>query len=105
MQNGIQQRIVDVNLAIVTDEPQFAKLVHEKAYARAGCPDHLRQRFLTDFNIDGLRNAFLAEMGEKQQKSRKPPLAGIEQLIDQILFDATSAKYRPLKAARSSAHS
>ena len=33
MQNGIQERLVDVNLAIVTDETQVSKLVHEKADA------------------------------------------------------------------------
>jgi hypothetical protein len=32
---------------------------------------------LTDFNIDWWRISFLAEMGKKQQKSCKPPFAGI----------------------------
>ena len=77
MQHGVQQRIVNVNLAVVADEPQFSKLVHEMTDARAGCPDHLCQGFLTDFNIDWLRISFLAEMGKKQQKSCKPPFAGI----------------------------
>ena len=88
MQNGIQQRIVDMNLAIIADETQFTELVHEKADTRPGCSDHFRKRFLADFDIDGLRNAILAEVSEKQQKPGKSPFAGIKQLIDQILFHA-----------------
>ena len=91
MQDGIQQRIVDVNLAVVADEAQFPKLVHEKADPGAGCPDHLRERLLADLDVDRLRNAFLAEVGEKQQKPFKPALAGIEELIDQVFFHTTAA--------------
>jgi hypothetical protein len=64
MQHGIQQRIVDVNCSVVADEPQFSELVHEKADTRPGCPDHFRQCFLTDLNIDRLRNAILTKMGK-----------------------------------------
>ena len=56
MQNGIQQRIIDVNFSVVADEPQFSKLVHEKADARASSPNHLGQRFLTHFNVDWVGN-------------------------------------------------
>jgi hypothetical protein len=38
LQNGIQQRIVDMNLSIVADETQFTKVVHEKANASTVVP-------------------------------------------------------------------
>jgi len=37
--------------------------------------DHLRQRPLIDIRIDGLRAAFLAEIGEQQKKTREPGLS------------------------------
>ena len=34
-----------------------------------------------------MRGAFLAEIGEQQKQPRKSPLAGIEQLVDQVLVN------------------
>lgn len=78
MQNRTQQRIVDLNVPIIADEAQPAKLVHEIADPGSGGPDHLSQCFLTDARADRLRAAFLAEVREQQQQPSKPPLTRIE---------------------------
>jgi hypothetical protein len=43
---------VDFEFSVVFDKTQFAEFVHEKAYARSGRADHLRQRFLTKLSHD-----------------------------------------------------
>jgi hypothetical protein len=48
MQNGVQERIVNLYLSIVADEPKFAELVHEVAHAGSGRSNHLCQCFLAD---------------------------------------------------------
>ena len=78
MQNRTQQRVVNLDMAVVIDETKFAKLVHEMAHAGSGGADHLRQCFLTNVRTDRLRAAFLPEIREQQQHARKPPLARIE---------------------------
>src|ERR1700730_7903739 len=60
---------MDLEFSVVFDKAQFAKFVHEKAHARSGRADHLRQRFLTKLSHDRLRLAFLAEIC-KQRRSR-----------------------------------
>src|ERR1700730_8086197 len=87
MQNRTQQRIVYLDMPVVADEAQLAKLVHEMADSGSGGADHLCQRFLTDVGTDRLRAAFLTEIGEQQKQPRKPPLKQIEQLINQDLLD------------------
>jgi hypothetical protein len=41
-----------------------------------------------DLCRDGLRGAILSEICQQQEQTREPFLAGIEQLVDQVLFDA-----------------
>ena len=55
VQNHVQQGIVDFQFAVVFDKTQFAEFVHEKAHARSGRADHLRQCFLTELSRDRLR--------------------------------------------------
>jgi hypothetical protein len=43
VQNHVQQGTVDFNLAVVINETQFPKSVHEKAHARSSRAGHLRQ--------------------------------------------------------------
>src|SRR6202158_5740638 len=87
MQNRAQQRIVDLDLSVVVDEAKSAEFVHEKTDAGAGGANHLRQCFLADIRTDRLRAAFLSEIREQQKYARKPPLARIKQLVNQVLFD------------------
>jgi hypothetical protein len=42
MQDRAQQRIVNLDVAVVIDESKFAKLVHKKADTGSGGADHVR---------------------------------------------------------------
>src|ERR1700722_1190771 len=86
-QNGVQQRRVDLDFSVVADESLFSEFVHEKADPGSSRADHFRQRFLTEFDRGWLCGAFLTEFRQQQQQARQPPLAGIEELVDQIVFD------------------
>src|SRR5216683_2379753 len=89
IQNHVQQGIMDFQFSVVFDETQFAEFVHEKAHARSGRADHLRQRFLTERSHDRLRPAFLAEICKEKEKPGEALFARIEQLVDQVLFNST----------------
>src|ERR1700730_5225129 len=62
MQNDIQQRAVDFQVAVVVNQAQLSKLVHEKAHARSRRTDHLRQCLLADLRHDWLGPTFLAKI-------------------------------------------
>jgi hypothetical protein len=78
VQNHVQQGFMDFDFAIVLDKTQFTEFVDEKAYARSGRANHLRQRFLTVLPHDRLRPAFLAEICKEKEKSGKALFARIE---------------------------
>jgi hypothetical protein len=61
---------MDLYFSIVTDEPQFAEFVHEKAHAGTGRADHLCQCLLTDIYIDRLRASFLSEARAEEEDAR-----------------------------------
>ena len=48
--------------AVIVNETQFPKPIHEKADPRAGCAYHLREGFLTDIGDESLGLTFFAEM-------------------------------------------
>jgi hypothetical protein len=48
VKDHIEQRAVHFQSAVVMDESQLSKLVHEKADPATRCPNHFRQRFLTN---------------------------------------------------------
>ena len=52
VQNDIEQRGVDFDLAVVVNQTQFSKFVHKKAHAGARRADHLRERLLADLGDD-----------------------------------------------------
>jgi hypothetical protein len=78
VQNHVQQGIMDFQFSVVFDKTQFAELVHEKAHARSGRANHLRQRFLTEVSHDRLRPAFLAEICKQKEKPGEALFARIE---------------------------
>ena len=78
---------MDVQAAVVFNEAQLPKLVHEETHPGPRRPDHLGQGFLTDSGHDGLMLPVFAEAGQQQQNPRQPFLAGIEELIYQVLLD------------------
>src|SRR5471032_1213738 len=91
-QDDAQQRLVDFDVAVVADEAQLPELVHEQDDPGPRRADDLGQGFLADRRRDLLRPAVLAEVGEQKQRACQPLLAGIEQLVDQILLDAAVAR-------------
>ena len=89
MKDNVQKGIVNVDFAvvIVLDEAQFPEFVHEKIDAGPRCANHLRQHLLRYFGKHTLRMAWLAIAREEQQSARQPFLAGVKELVDQVLFD------------------
>ena len=84
VQDDIDQRLVDADAAVVLDEAELAKAIHEEADAGAGGADHLRQSFLGDGRNEGFRLTRLAKFGHQEKDSCQALLAGVEELIDQI---------------------
>ena len=70
----------------IVNEAQFPEPIHEETDPRPGCTHHLGQRLLTDLGDYRLGHAFLAEVSKQQQNPRESLFAGIEKLVDQVLF-------------------
>ena len=64
MKNEIQQRLVHFDFAIVADEAEFSKSVHEKAHSGPRRADHFGQGLLANMSEDRFRFSVFAEMGE-----------------------------------------
>jgi hypothetical protein len=62
--------------------------------ARARGADHLCQHLLADFGNHRLRLAVFAKVRKQQKRPGKTFLAGIEQLIDQIRFNADGPRQK-----------
>src|SRR6266481_5474866 len=78
IQDRVQERIMNLDFSVIGNEAELSKLVHEKADAGAGCPDHLCQGLLAHLCRDGLWGAILSEICQQQEKAREPLLARIE---------------------------
>src|ERR1019366_7430367 len=87
VQDKTQEGSVDVETSVVLNEAQFPEFIHEEIDSGARCPDHFRQSLLRYFGDYFLRLVLLAISREHQQSARQPFLAGVEELIDQVLFD------------------
>src|SRR3981081_1924857 len=88
VQDNTQEGIVDVDLAVVLDEAQFPEFVHEKIDPGPRCANHFRQHLLRYSGKHLLRLALRAIAREQQQSARQPFLAGVEELVDQVLLDS-----------------
>ena len=80
--------MIDLEAAVVVDETELLELVHEEVHARARRADHFRQRLLRDPRQHAMGLVRLAVARQQEQRARQPLLAGIEQLIDKVFFDA-----------------
>ena len=68
-------------------KPSFLNLFMKKL-TRDPRSDHFRKGLLADFRDHRLGCHLLAEVRQQQEQAGKPLLARIEQLIDQVRFDA-----------------
>src|SRR6185437_10780242 len=84
VKNKVQQGLVNLDMAVIANKAQLPEPVHEKADARSRGAYHLGQGFLADLGDDRLGLPLLAIICQQQKKSRQPPLAGIEQLVNQV---------------------
>ena len=75
---------MDLDAAVVVNEAQLSKFVHEETHARSRRADHLRKRLLADFRDQRLRFIFLAKVRQQQEQAGKTFLTRIEQLIDEV---------------------
>src|SRR5678815_5006229 len=88
VEDDAEQRGVDLYLAVVLDEPKVSKFVHEEVDARTRRPDHFGKGFLGDLRYPPLRSRLIAVPGQQQQSPRQPLFAGVEDMIDEVGFDA-----------------
>ena len=87
VQDNTQKRTVDMDPTVVLDQAQSSEFVHKKIDPGSRRANHLRQHFLRNFGKHLLRMAWLAIAGQEQQSAGQPFFAGVEKLIDQVLFD------------------
>ena len=71
----------------VLDETELPELIHEEIHARPRGADHFRESLLRDFRQRALRIG-PAVAREQQQSPRQPFFARVEELIDEVRFDA-----------------
>jgi len=67
MKDEVQQRLMNLNMAVIADEPQLPEAVHEKADARTDGSYHLSQGLLADLSEDRFRLALIAIIRQQQQ--------------------------------------
>ncbi len=79
---------MDLKSAIVMNEAQFPEFVHEKIHSRPRCANHFRQHLLRYLGKHLLRLGLPAVASEQQKSPSQPFLAGVKELIDQILLDS-----------------
>jgi hypothetical protein len=82
---------VHVDAAAVLDEADFSTSVHEEAPPQPCGSDRFGQRLLADFDSRKLHFRFLAEIRQEAEQPGQAFLARIEQLIDEVGFDADGA--------------
>ena len=93
-QHHAQEAIADRQRAIarIVDKAHRPELVHEMTDPRPRSTDHLCQVFPIDSGMDRFASAFLAKMRQQQENSGQAFLAGVEQMVYQILFKANVAR-------------
>jgi hypothetical protein len=79
---------LDFALVVVQNEAHFPEFVHEIVYPGTRCTNHLRQRLLGNVRKHRLCLARRAVTCQQQQSACQPFLAGIKELVHQILFDS-----------------
>ena len=91
MEDHIQKRTMHFERAVVFDEAEPPEFVHEEADSRTSGADHVRQNLLTDFGGYCLRACLLCQVGQQKESPGEPLLTGVEELVDQVLFNSNRA--------------
>ena len=73
---------------VVLNEAEFPEFVHEKVDSGARCANHFRQNLLGNLGKQFLRLGFLTVASEQQKSPSQSFLAGVKELIDQILLNS-----------------
>jgi hypothetical protein len=88
VQNEVQEGLLNLHLAVVFDQTQLSKLVHEKIHAAPGRANYLSEGLLVHQYGYRVRTKVVAIVGQQQKSPCQPHLAGIEQLVDQVCFNS-----------------
>src|ERR1035441_7529870 len=86
-----EKRFVNLDAAVVVNESESAKAVHEEANARTGSADHLRQGLLGDGRNELCRFSRLAVIGHQKEEPCEALFAGVEELINKICLGSHAA--------------
>jgi hypothetical protein len=89
IQHEVQQAFLNFQLAVVFDQAQLPKFVHENIHARPGRSNQPGKRLLIDLYGYRFQAKVVAIISQQQESTRQPHLAGIEQLVDQVRFNSS----------------
>ena len=83
---------MDFQATVVLDKAQSSKLIQKEVDTWSSCAHHFSQRLLADLRNDRLEFRLFAEIRQQQENPRQPLLTGIEELVDQVLFDSNDSR-------------
>jgi hypothetical protein len=75
--------------------PSFLNLFMKKFTRPRVVPDHFRKRLLGDLRYLSLRTGLLAVTREQQKRSGEPLFTRVEELVDEVRFDAGVPRHSP----------
>jgi hypothetical protein len=96
-QDHIEQRLIYLDAAVVTDKTELAKAVHKEADMRPSGANHIRKRFLRNGRNEGFPFAGLAEFRHQQENPRQAFFAGVEKLVDEVGLGSHAAGQQELE--------
>ena len=79
---------MNFQLAVVFDQAQLPKFVHENIHARPGRSNQRGKRLLVHLYGYRFLTKVVVIIGQQQESTCQPHLAGIEQLVDQVRFNS-----------------
>ena len=83
--------------AVIFNEAELAKAIHEEAHTRPGGANHFRQSFLRDLRDQRFCFSRLAKLRQQQEDPRQTLFAGVEKLIDKIGLGSHATRQEELQ--------
>src|SRR5271154_1586178 len=83
--------------AVVFNEAELAKAIHEEAHTRPGGANHFCQSFLRDLWDQRFWFSRLAKLRQQQEDPRQTLFAGVEKLIDKIGLGSHATRQQELQ--------